>query len=431
MVRRTSQGADETAQPDAARPGKIRGRAGGLSALACRTIKEPGRHADGNGLYLVVGATGSRSWVYMFKRSGKRRELGLGSFPAVSLEQARRTAADYRRLVETGADPGAVRDQQRTADAKPATFGDVALALLTDISGGFRNEKHRAQWKSTLRTHCKPIWNEPVADIGVEAVLSCLRPIWLKTPETARRLQGRMARVLDAAKARGLRSGENPAAWAGNLKLLLPRPARLTRGHHAAMPLDDLPIFMTRLAERSDLSSLALRFTILTGGRTGECLGARWSEIDLAGRAWRIPGSRMKAGKPHAVPLSDAALAILRQRADRRTSDDDDFIFPGQRRGQPLSNMALLMTLRRLKVAGATAHGFRASFKTWGSERTAFPRELVELSLAHAIGNAVEAAYLRGDLLERRRPLMQAWADFVCGTGVNNVIPLLPASRGW
>jgi len=374
-----------------------------LSARAVSTLSKRGRHSDGGGLYLSLTDSGARSWVFMWKVAGRRREIGLGSLRDVPLAKARDRAAEARRLLAQGSDPVAARAKTRTM-----TFGEAADALVESMSPSWRNEKHRAQWRMTLTAYCGPIRTMSLADITTEDVLRVLRPIWLTKSETASRLRGRIERVLDFAKARGMRSGENPARWRGHLDAVLPRRQKLTRGHHKAMPFDDVPQFIDRLRGMDGVAPRALEFLILTAGRTGEVLGAKWDEIDLANRIWTVPATRMKAGREHRVPLTDRALAILADLQEIRTGEH---VFPGLKRGRPLSNMAMQAVLRRMDVE-ATVHGFRSAFRDWAGERTHFPREIAEAALAHLVGDAVERAYRRGDALDKRRQLMSLWQGF-------------------
>jgi len=378
-----------------------------LNARQVATITEPNRYADGNCLYLNVSETGAKSWCLIYNFRTKRRELGLGAFPAVSLAQAREKALEARRLRAEGIDPIAAR---RAADAPELTFGEVATEFIDGAEDGWKNRKHRQQWRNTLTTYAKAIWTKPVADVDVEDVLKILRPIWSTKPETASRVRGRIERVLDVAKARKLRAGENPAAWRGNLAVILPPRKKGPKRHHPAMPYGEVAGFMLKLGQRSALAARALELTILTACRTGEILGARWSEIDLDAKLWTIPAERMKAGKEHRVPLAEPAVDLLRSLGRM-----DDFVFPGFKAGQSLSNMAMKMVLRRMDITGVTVHGFRSSFRDWcGDEATQFPREIAEQALAHTVGTEVERAYRRGDALERRRELMGLWAAYVC-----------------
>jgi integrase len=282
------------------------------------------------------------------------------------------------------------------------------------LSQGFRNEKHKAQWKMTLRVYADPLRAKPVDKIETTDVLAVLRPIWQTKPETASRVRGRIERILNAVKAKTYRTGENPAAWRGHLENLLPKQSRLSRGHHGAIPYKDLPGFVASLRERKAVAAMALEFAILTAGRSGEVLGARWSEIDLDEKVWTIPTERMKAAREHRVPLSDRAVEIIINMGEAKVSE---FVFPGHRAGRPLSVMALEMVLRRMGVENATVHGFRSAFRDWAGNETLFARELAEHALAHVVGDKVEQAYRRSDALARRRELMCAWA-LHCEAGV-------------
>jgi integrase len=382
-----------------------------------------GRHSDGGGLYLNVSTTGAKSWLFMWVRGGKRREMGMGNYPAISLAKARTQAAGNRTSVLDGRDPIA----ERSREADPS-FGDCADAFLGSLEGSWRNDKHRAQWRMTLTVYCEKIRGRRVSEIGTGDVLTVLQPIWRDKPETASRLRGRIERVLDYATARGWRNGENPARWRGHLKSILPPRVMLSRGHHAAMPYADVPIFMTRLAQSEAMAARALELLILTAARSGEVLGARWSEIDLEARLWTIPAVRMKAAREHRIPLSNPAIAILGPLHEVRTSD---FVFPGQRSGRPLSASAMEMLLRRLKSDQYTAHGFRSAFRDWVGDMTNFPREIAEAALAHRIGDATELAYRRGDAIEKRRELMTRWNEFLAGSSGSVVkFPLKSGGNG-
>ncbi len=374
-----------------------------LSAREAATLTIPGRHSDGGGLYLSISPSGARSWVFIWKLAGKRREMGLGSLREVPLAKARQRAAEARQLLADGVDPLASR-----VKAKVMTFGEAADALIESMSPSWRNEVHRAQWTMTLTVYCEPLRSKSVADIGTEDVLKVLLPLWATRTETASRLRGRIERVMDFARARGQRSGENPARWRGHLSAILPKRAKLTRGHHRAMPFDEVPAFVAALREREGIAPRALEFVILTAARSGEVLGAQWDEFDLEARVWTVPAARMKGGREHRVPLSARVVEMLRGMEQMRFSE---YVFPGARRGHPLSAMSLKMVLHRMKV-DTTVHGFRSAFRDWAGERTTFPREVAEAALAHLVGDAVERAYRRGDALEKRRHLMDAWAAF-------------------
>lgn len=389
-----------------------------LSAVKVAKERRPGLYADGGGLYLRIssGESSGKRWVFLYRRraDGKRCEVGLGGTLAVSLARAREKAASARALLADGRDPLA----SKRATRRIPTFGEIADQHITTMSPSWSNPKHRAQWTMTLREHAGQLRDKPVDSVTTADVLEVLNPIWQTIPETANRVRGRIEAVLDAAKVQGFRNGENPAAWRGHLKLILPARQKLKRGHHAAMPIDDLPKFFERLRARQAVAARCLEFSILTAARSKEALGTRWHEVDLERRIWTIPPldpidgeRRMKAGRAHRVPLSDAALDVLRSLAALRNGI---YVFPGQRRGQPLSTMALEMMLRRLRVERVTVHGFRSTFRDWCGDRTNYPRELAEHALAHAIGDKAEQAYRRDDALERRRPLMNDWAAFCC-----------------
>ena len=387
-----------------------------LSARSVASLSAPGRHADGEGLYLLVDSGGAKRWVFLFrwkvageKGPGKLREMGLGGLSAVSLADAREKAVAARQALANGRNPIDERKAAEAARQSATTFGAFADALVEELRPGFRNAKHHAQWSMTLRTYAGPLRDKPLDAIQTVDVLAVLKPIWQSKSETASRLRGRIERVLDAARAQGLRSGENPARWRGHLDHLLPKRQKLTRGHHAAMPYTDVPDFIADLRRREAVAALALEFCILNASRSGEVLGAKWAEIDQKAKVWTVPPERMKGGREHRVPLSARSLQILEQVEAVRTGD---FVFPGQKRGRPLSSMALEMLLRRMAV-DVTTHGFRSSFRDWAGEATSFPREIAEAALAHVVGDETERAYRRGDALEKRRKLMEAWAGFI------------------
>ncbi len=385
-----------------------------LSARKVVTTVEPGMYADGGGLYLRVskGRNAGKRWVFIYRRpnDGKRCEIGLGGAAAVSLKHARKKAAETRALLADGHDPRAIKATRR----ETPTFGEFAASFLATMEPRWRNDKHRAQWRMTLEVYAKPLHDIPVDQVTTADVLGVLTPIWEKIPETASRLRGRVENILDAAKVRGFRSGQNPAAWRGHLEHTLPARKKLTRGHHRAMPIDDLPAFLTQLRLREAVAARCLEFAILTVARTSEALKTQWQELDLKNRVWRLPPERMlKADREHRVPLTARGIEILREMQTLRANDPRSlFVFPGQRRGKPLSSSALEMILRRLEVE-STVHGFRSTFRDWAGNRTAFPRELAEHALSHQVGNKVEQAYRRDDALERRRELMEAWAEFL------------------
>jgi len=383
-----------------------------LTARAVINATKPGRYGDGGGLSLVVDADGRRRWVLRYQIAGKTRDMGLGSGRDMPLAEARERAEAARKLIRDGRDPISARDADKRASAPVPSFKQVADDLLGTISTGFKNEKHRRQWRSTLDTHAAGLMSKSVDAITTTDVLSALKPIWNEIPETASRVRQRIERVLSAATVKGLRTGENPARWRGHLDHLLPPPRKLARGHHRALPLDDMPAFVEKLRERCGVAPLGVEFVIQTAARSGEVRGARWSEIDLEANLWTIPAERMKARRPHRVPLTERALAILREAAEFRALDDDPLIFPGTKRGSALSDMSLTAVLRRMEI-DATVHGFRSVFRDFAGDRTNFPREVAEAALAHAVGDATEQAYRRGDALEKRRKLMEAWSSFI------------------
>jgi integrase len=387
-----------------------------LTARKVETAK-PGKYSDGGNLYLIVSETGARKWVLRFTWRGRAKEMGLGSAASVPLADAREKAASARRKIAQGLNP----IDERKRDGGIPTFGQMADDVREALSTGFRNEKHKAQWKSTLETYAAPLRAKPVDTIATDDVLAVLNPIWTTKAETASRVRGRIEKVLDAAKAKGFREGENPARWRGHLDHLLPKPSKLARGHHAAMPYEDVPSFIGNLRERDATAALALEFCILVAARSGEVLGARWLEIDLDKKVWTVPANRMKAGREHRVPLSARAASILKRLARLKAGD---FVFPGQARGKPLSNMAMEMMLRRMKIDNATVHGFRSSFRDWAGNVSNFPREVTETALAHVIGDKAEQAYRRSDALEKRRKLMEAWASYCEPKTTGNVVTL-------
>ena len=411
-----------------------------LTALRVEKLKsegspKPGMYADGGGLYLRVTPEGARNWVLRYMIDRRPRWMGLGPLSLYGLADARSKALDARRQRHEGIDPiearRAARARQRFEAAKAITFKQCAEAYIKAHGAAWKNEKHAAQWPSTLEIYAyKVIGKLPVQAVDTGLVLKVLEPIWMEKPDTSSRLRGRLESILDFAKVRGYREGENPARWRGHLDKLLPAPSKVREvEHHAALPYAKLPAFLIALREQEGIAAEALEFLILTAARTGEVVGARWSEIDFLDKVWVVPAPRMKAHREHRVPLSPRALAILREMQELRSDDKlDSFVFPGRKPGLALSNMAFLMLLRRMERGDLTAHGFRATFKTWTSERTSFQNEIAEAALAHFIGNKVEQAYRRGDLFEKRRRLMQQWATF-CTTAPaqepqSNITPL-------
>jgi integrase len=380
-----------------------------LSAVRVRAISEPGRYADGNGLYLVVNPSGAKRWVLRTVVRGKRRDIGLGGLRLVPLAEARDQALAYRKLARNGGDPLAERRRNRRPTP---TFEQAARAVHAEHSAAWRNAKHSAQWINTLTQYVFPTLGDLRVDqIDTPEVLRVLSPIWLTTPETARRVRQRMGTVLDWVKAAGFRDGENPIVGIG--KGLPRQPDR--KAHHTALPYVEVPGFIAALREADvgPSARLAFEFLVLTAARTGEVLGARRNEIDLNKKIWTIPAERTKPGRPHRVPLSGRCLEMLAEA--RALSGDGEYVFAGRSVGRPLSNMVFLMTLRRMRL-DITAHGFRSTFRDWAAERTSFTQEVCELALGHIVKDKTEAAYRRGDLLDKRRDLMEAWAAFATST---------------
>ena len=384
-----------------------------LSARSVAAASKPGYYPDGNGLYLQVSPTGTKSWIFRYALNKRAREMGLGELTLVSLAEARQASLSSRKLLKESVDPieerARVRQARQLHQAKAVTFEVCAEAYIEAHAPGWRNSKHAEQWRSTLKTYAFPILGDlPVQDIDTPLVMKVLDPIWQTKTETASRVRGRMESVLDWAKARRFREGDNPALWRGHLDQLLPKRSRVqTVVHHPALPFDEMASFMRNLGAEAGTAARGFEFQILTAGRTGEVIGARWEEIDESKALWLIPGSRMKAGREHRVALSRRAIAVLSaMRAERQS----EFVFSGRRLDSPLSNMAFLAVLKRMGRTDLTAHGFRSSFRDWAAERTDYSRDVVEMALAHSIGDKVEAAYRRGDLFEKRALLMEEWA---------------------
>lgn len=376
-----------------------------LTAVDVKAKTEPGRYADGDGLYLNIAAGKSKSWVFLWMKNGKRREMGLGSYPTISLVAARQRADECRRQVAEGFDP--IAERKKTA---PVSFGDAADKFVASMASSFRNEKHREQWKMTLGdTYCAELRKLAISDVDTDAVLKVLNPIWQTKSETASRLRGRIERVLDFATVKGWRTGENPARWRGHLKNALPARQKLLRGHHAAMPYAEVPAYVKRLQKAEAMAARGLEFLILTASRSGEVLGARWDEVNLNDAVWTVPAERMKAAKEHRVPLSPRAVTLVQSLLQAKVSE---YIFPGEKKDAPLSGMAFAMLMRRMKVEQYTPHGFRSAFRDWAGDETTFPREIAEAALAHRVGDETERAYRRSDALDRRRKLMVAWEEF-------------------
>ena len=394
-----------------------------------RDAKAPSMLRVDSGLYIQIGANRTTAWVFRFQIAGKRREMGLGSYPELSLAEAGEKAGEARRLIAQGEDPIALRQAAKREEQAVWTFKAAAAQYIEAHAAGWRNTKHHAQWKNTLTTYAFPVIGDKlVSEINTADILRIITPIWQTKTETASRVRNRIELVLDAAAAQDQRDGANPARWRGHLDKLLPRRSKVQKvRHQPALDWREMPTFWPKLAALPDTVARAMAFTILTASRTSEVLNARWQEFDLEARLWRVPGDRMKAAKDHTVPLSDAACAILRS----QNGIDPDLVFPGRRMGgrrAPLSSMAMLMRLRRIHP-GITTHGFRSTFRDWCADETHYPRDVAEMALAHAISDATEAAYRRGDLLEKRRGLMADWAAFITTKPADNVVSITTAIK--
>lgn len=419
---------------------------GKLKAISAARARQPGTYGDGGGLYLQVSAAGAKSWIFRYwvsqreaatgapirnpstgKVRGRSREMGLGSCATVSLSEARERALECRRQLDKGIDPIEARKQLRQLDAleqaKTTTFRDAAASFINAHQSSWKNAKHAAQWSSTLEGYAYPIiGNLSVQAIDTLLVMRILEPVWSAKPETASRVRGRIEAVLDWSTVRGFRTGDNPARWRGHLAHLLPAISKVRAvKHHAAMPFEELPAFLVELRAQQGVAARALEFTILTAARTGEAIGARRKEVNLQEKIWAIPADRMKAGKQHRVPLSWRALELL----ETTTNLGEEFLFPGGNPDHPLSNMAMLKVLERMGRGDLTVHGFRSTFRDWASERTDTQNEVIEMALAHAVSDKVEAAYRRGDLFEKRRRLMEAWSA-ACSSVVAPPATVLP-----
>jgi integrase len=400
-------------------------RATGLTAAKVSKAR-PGRYGDGAGLYLLVRSATAKYWLFRYVRRGKMREAGLGPArgpAAVSLANARKKARRLHDMVREGLDPLDEREaetaKQKAAAAlaasKSVTFRDVAKRYLDAHESSWRNPKHRQQWRNTLRDYVLPaIGDMPAASVGTGEVMQIVEPLWKVKPETASRVRGRIESILDYAKVRDWRAGENPARWRGHLDHLLPARSKVRRvEHHAALPWREIGAFVAALHGQTGVSARTLEFAVLTAGRSGEVRGATWAEMDLREGTWTIPYGRTKAGRGHRVPLTKAALAILEKMAELRTDGRPGaLVFPGGRSGRPLSDVALAKAIRAAGWTDATTHGFRSSFRDWCAEATNYPRELAEKALAHTLSDKVEAAYQRGDMFDKRRRLMSEWAEF-------------------
>lgn len=405
-------------------------KAKALGAKAVKEKVEPGLHAVGTvaGLHLQVLASGARTWILRATVGAKRRDMGLGGYPDVTLAEAVEKARAARALIEQGVDPIEQRRATKSAllaeQGRSISFREAAERYISAHQAGWKNAKHAQQWSNTLEAYAFPtLGGLMVGDVTVSHVIGILEPIWAEKTETASRVRNRIELVLDWAAARGYRTGVNPARWRGHLDKLLPKPSKVARrDHFAAVPLNEAASTLAQIRAVQGMGARALEFAILTAARSGEVRGATWGEFDIPGACWTIPGERMKAGREHRIPLSAAALAIL---SALPAGQADEVVFPGARSGRPLSDMSLSAVMRRIG-SKAVPHGFRSTFRDWASERTAYPQEVAEMALAHTISNKAEAAYRRGDLFEKRRQMMAAWAEFLADTtlGRSSAVPI-------
>ena len=401
-----------------------------LSAVKVTKLRKAGRYCDGLGLYLQVGPSGTKSWLFRYMLNGRAREMGLGAVHTVTLAEAREKAAASRKLLLEGIDPIEARRKERIAlqimSARAVTFRQCAERYIESQRAGWRNEKHAKQWTATLTKYAySQLGDLPVAAVDVDLVLRVLEPIWRAKPETAARVRGRIEATLDWATARGLRDGDNPARWRGHLDKLLPPRSKLQAVvHYPALDYAQIPEFMAELRQRDGIGARALELLILCATRTGETIGAQWSEFDLGVGVWVIPASRTKAAREHRVPLSKRSVEIL-----NTLPREVEFVFPGAREKSPMSNMTLLKLLRRMGRRDLAVHGFRSSFRDWAAEQTNYPREVAEMALAHVVADKTEAAYRRGDLFEKRQRLMSDWAKFCASQPqqTGDVVPIRAA----
>jgi integrase len=388
-----------------------------LTALAVQKLTKPGNHADGGGLYLCVRPTGGKFWIFKYRFGGREREMGLGSLITFTLAESRDRALAQRKLLADGIDPLEQKQtrllKRKLADASVITFDTAAARYIDAHKGGWRNDKHVAQWTSTLATYARPVFGTvPVGEVSTALVLRVLTPIWAEKTETASRVRGRIEKILDWAKSQGYRAGDNPAAWRGHLENLLSAPKKTqTVEHHPALPYREIGAFMRDVRNMPGTGALVLQFIIQTACRTSEAIEARWAEIDFDNALWSIPSQRMKSGKEHVIPLTPAAIDLLKA---AQKLGQGDYVFPGGKVGKPLSNMACLVLLKRMERGDLTVHGFRSTFRDWAGETTAHPREVIEHALAHQLRDKAEAAYQRGTLLQKRRLLMADWSAY-CG----------------
>lgn len=394
-----------------------------LSPLVVKNLKQKGLYADGGGLYLRVGEAGNKSWIFRFRRHGRLRDMGLGALHTITLAEARAKAVDCRKLLLAGLDPldakKAELTQAKLAAVKGTTFESCAKAYIDAHKASWKQERHAAQWDQALAKHAYAIiGKQPVDAVDTDMVLKVLEPIWKDKTETAKRLRGRIECILDWAKVKGYRQGENPARWRGHLDNLLASPTKLIHVEHfAALPYAKVGDFMKALDKQEGMGAIALKLVILTAARSNEVLGATWDEIDFKSKVWTVPASRMKAGKKeHRVPLTEPVMAILKDLKQEREdiegkNDPCPYVFPNAKGDGTLSNAVMMALLKRMNRRDITVHGFRSTFRDWAAENTEYPDEVVEMALAHTIQNKVKAAYLRTDLFEKRRKLMEEWAN--------------------
>jgi len=392
-----------------------------LNSLSIKSINSVGKHADGRGLYLQVSKWGTKSWIFRYQLNGRRREMGLGSISDLSLSEARKEIEVHRQLLLKGEDPKIRRDSDKNKLQKRQawTFDDCANGYIEAHKHSWTNVKHESQWRNTLSTYASPVIGKlPVEEITTNWVMRVIEPIWYAKTETANRVRSRIEKVLSWAIARNYRDQPNPAIWKGNIKELLPSRSSIAKQkHHAALPYSEVSNFMLNLNSRTSVSAYALQFTILTAARTTEVLLAGWNEIDVDNKLWTIPEERMKSKRTHRVPLSDQVINLLNQLPRL-----NQWIFPSPHKGKHLSNNAMLKILKKqMERPDLTVHGFRSTFRDWCAEVSDFPRELAEAALAHVLADKTEAAYQRGDLLEKRRVLMQEWASYVDSTGLSAI----------
>ena len=383
-----------------------------LTALEVASIAEPGRYRASANLLLQVTPAGTKAWLFRYRRDGLTRDMGLGSAQVIKLAKARELALRYRQCLAEGKDPIAERNAaRRTAATAETTFREFAEEFIKLKESGWRNEKTAEQFRSSLERYAYSVIGDlPPDAVTTDHMVEILAPLWSRVPVMADHVRSNVAVVLDAAKARKLRTGDNPARWAGTLQHLLPRAERVRMPrHHAALPYANIPALVRELRKRGTIATMALEFTILTAARTAEVIGATWGEIDFKAKLWIVPGERMKGGKPHRVPLSPRAIALLKS-VPREA--DNPHVFPGQRRGRGLSNMAMLKLLQSVQPE-ATVHGMRSAFRDWASEVAKAAHEVKEAALAHVVGGRTVRAYARSDLLEERRELMKRWADYL------------------